>query len=215
MKSLILTFFNLFLLNLITAQENETKYIRKGDFPEGLYLTLEDVLNKIPSSTEEVYFFNAEKRDTINLPEKAFFYFKQKKKKVLYPLAVSYKGEMYFQTYRKYTNKKDRGYDPDEYSRFCKVSNYGRFIYFEENMRGLWSKAFLVNLNPATYSIKGKIKGIVLDLDNREFNILRDCKDLNDFLVKHKIPEIHCDSDKFTISELRALIDEINKPYRQ
>ena len=214
MKSLILALFFL-VSNFVNAQETANKFIRKGDFPEGIYMTIEDVLNKKPSSTEEVYLKTTDRNDTVNLPEKAFFYFKQKNKKILYPLAISYQGEMYFQTYRKYTNKKDKGYDPDQYSRFCKVSNYGRFIYFEENMRGLWSKALLVNLNPASYSIKGKIKGIVLDLDNREFNMLRDCEDLNDFFKQHKIPEIQCDSDKLTIGELRTIIDEINKPYRE
>lgn len=44
--------------------------------------------------------------DDVNLPEKAFFYFKNNNKKVKFPLAVSLKGEMYFQTYRKYTNTK-------------------------------------------------------------------------------------------------------------
>ena len=214
MKSLILALFFL-VSNFVNAQETANKFIRKGDFPEGIYMTIEDVLNKKPSSTEEVYLKTTDRNDTVNLPEKAFFYFKQKNKKIVYPLAISYQGEMYFQTYRKYTNKKDKGYDPDQYSRFCKVSNYGRFIYFEENMRGLWSKALLVNLNPASYSIKGKIKGIVLDLDNREFNMLRDCEDLNDFFKQHKIPEIQCDSDKLTIGELRTIIDEINKPYRE
>lgn len=214
MKSLILALFFL-VFNLANSQETANKFIRKGDFPEGIYMTIEDVLNKKPSSTEEVYLKTTDRNDTVNLPEKAFFYFKQKNKKILYPLAISYQGEMYFQTYRKYTNKKDKGYDPDQYSRFCKVSNYGRFIYFEENMRGLWSKALLVNLNPASYSIKGKIKGIVLDLDNREFNMLRDCEDLNDFFKQHNIPEIQCDSDKLTIGELRTIIDEINKPYRE
>ena len=214
MKSFILPLFFL-VSNFVNAQETANKFIRKGDFSEGIYMTIEDVLNKKPSSTEEVYLKTTDRNDTVNLPEKAFFYFKQKNKKVVYPLAISYQGEMYFQTYRKYTNKKDKGYDPDQYSRFCKVSNYGRFIYFEENMRGLWSKALLVNLNPASYSIKGKIKGIVLDLDNREFNMLRDCEDLNDFFKQHKIPEIQCDSDKLTIGELRTIIDEINKPYRE
>jgi len=214
MKSIVLPFFFL-VFNLITAQESENKYIRKGDFPEGVYMTLEDVLNKKPSSTDAVYFKPAEKtHDSIKFPEKVFFYFKQKDKKVLYPLAVSYRGEMYFQTYNKYTNKKDKGYDPDDYSRFCKVTNYGRFIYFEESVRGRWSKALWGTLNPASYSINGKIKGIVLDLDNKELNMLRSCEDLNDFLIQHKIPETKCDSDKLTIGELRVIIDEINKPYR-
>lgn len=213
MKLYILTFL-FCIFNLTVAQEKQYQSIKKGDFPEGLYMTLEDVLNKKPSSTEEVYFKACEKCDSLDLPEKAFFYFKQKNKRVKFPLAVSHKGEMYFQTYRKYTNKKDNGYDPDQYSRFCKVLNYGRFIYFEENMKGLWSKAFLGALSPLAYSINGKTKGIVLDLDNKEFNILQDCDDLNDFLSSHDIPEIQCNSETYTIADLRAKIEEINLPYR-
>ncbi len=213
MKSLLAAF--LFLIFAIGfGQEKQAQSIKKGDFPDGIYQTLEDVLNRKPTSTETVYYKPSDKNDTVNSPEKVFFYFSEKDKRVRIPLAVCHNGEMYFQTYRKYTNKKDKGYDPDQYSRFCKVTNYGRFIYFEENMKGMWSKALMGNLSPMTYSIKGNIKGIVLDLDNREFNMLRNCEDLNDFLKQHQIPEITCDSDKFTIGELRATIDEINKPYR-
>ncbi|KAA2224678.1 hypothetical protein FW780_10875 [Chryseobacterium sediminis] len=213
MKHSIL-FYLLFMFSIAAGQEKEYQSIKKGDFPEGVYMTLEDVLNKKPSSTEEIYFKACEKCDSLNLPEKAFFYFKQKDKRVKFPLAVSHKGEMYFQTYRKYTNRDDKGYDPDQYSRFCKVINYGRFIYFEENMKGLWSKAFLGALSPLTYSINGKTKGIVLDLENKEFNILQNCDDLNDFLSAHNIPEIQCNSETYTIADLRAKIEEINLPYR-
>jgi len=213
MKLIILPFFFL-IFNLGMGQEKQYLSIKQGDFPEGVYETLEDVLNKKPTSTDEVYFKPSDVKDSSESPDKVFFYFKQKDKKIRIPLAVSHNGEMYFQTYRKYTNKKDKGYDPDQYSRFCKVTSYGRFIYFEENMRGMWSKALLGNLSPMTYLMNGNIKGIVLDLDNKEFNILRDCGDLNDFLKQHQIPEIKCDSEKFTIGELRATIDEINEPYR-
>lgn len=204
----------LLITNFIIAQEIQYQSIKKGDFPDGVYKTLDDVLKKQPTSTDEIYFETNEKYDDNNLPEKAFFYFKKNKKKINLPLAVSYKGEMYFQTYRKYTNKRDKGYDPDAYSRFCKVTNYGRFIYFEENMRGMFSKFALGAINPVTYSMNGSTKGIVLDLENKEFNMLRDCKDLNDFLKQNNIPEIECDSDQFSIADLRAKIDEINKPYQ-
>ena len=209
-----IVFCFLLIANIIIAQKTEYQTIRKGDFPEGVYMTLEDVLNKKPSSTDEIYFETSEKYDDVNLPEKAFFYFKKNGKKIKFPLAVSHKGEMYFQTYRKYTNKKDKGYDPDAYSRFCKVTIYGRFIYFEESMRGMFSKFALGAISPVTYSINGNIKGIVLDLENREFNILRDCEDLNNFLKKKNIPEFECKSDIYTIGDLRAKIDEINKPFQ-
>lgn len=209
-----IVFCFLLIANIIIAQKTEYQTIRKGDFPEGVYMTLEDVLNKKPSSTDEIYFETSEKYDDVNLPEKAFFYFKKNGKKIKFPLAVSHKGEMYFQTYRKYTNKKDKGYDPDAYSRFCKVTIYGRFIYFEESMRGMFSKFALGAISPVTYSINGNIKGIVLDLENREFNILRDCEDLNNFLKEKNIPEFECKSDIYTIGDLRAKIDEINKPFQ-
>jgi hypothetical protein len=35
---------------------------------------------------------------------------------------------------------KNKGYGPDAYSRFCKVTSYGRFLYFEEDIMGIWSK---------------------------------------------------------------------------
>ena len=81
-------------------------------------------------------------------------------------------------------------------------------------MRGMFSKFALGAVSPVTYSISGNIKGIVLDLENKEFNMLRDCEDLNNFLKEKNIPEIECKSDKYTIGELRAKIDEINKPYQ-
>src|SRR5690606_28971647 len=93
----------LIISNIFFAQNGEYQYIKKGDFPDGVYMTLEDVLNKKPSSTEELYFKNADNNNSSDLSEKVFFYFKEKDKKVKFPLGVSYKGEMYFQTYRKYT----------------------------------------------------------------------------------------------------------------
>ncbi|MDP2453292.1 MULTISPECIES: hypothetical protein [unclassified Kaistella] len=210
---LLFTSFSFLIFNLAIAQYKQQPRIQKRDFPAGIYMTMDDVISKKPSSTEEITLKISEEFDFIKyLPEQAFFYFKANDKKVKTPLALSYKGEMYFQTYRKYTNKKDKGYDPDEYSRFCKVTSYGRFLYFEESMRGLWSKALLGNLNSATYSMAGNIKGMVLDVENKELNILRNCEDLNDFLKQHQISEIECNSDQLTIGDLRVIIDEINKP---
>lgn len=51
----------LLIFNIIIAQKTEYQVIRKGDFPEGVYMTLEDVWDKKPSSTDEVYFETNEK----------------------------------------------------------------------------------------------------------------------------------------------------------
>ncbi|EON79484.1 hypothetical protein ADIS_0051 [Lunatimonas lonarensis] len=185
-------------------------YFKKGDFPEGVYMTIEDVLNVIPSSTEEVFIKSRKNEDPVLLPEKAFFYFKQTKKQVRFPLAVSYQGELYFQTYKKYTNKKDRGFEADAYSRYCRVLFYGRFLYFEENMKS-FSGSALGAVSPLASALDGKVRGIVLDVENLEFNILRSCDDLNEFLLQHGLQEVNCKTEVFTIDQLRQMIVAINE----
>ena len=201
-------FVLIFVFNLVFSQE--IKYIKKGDFPDGIYMTLEDVLSMKPSSYEEVYFGKYIKEDTLNMPDKTFFYFKDRDIKVLYPLGISYKGEMYFQTYNKYTNKKDKGNQGDEFSRFCKATNYGRFLYFEEDIIGIWTKAWNYNLS---FNVgKSKTRGLVIDFEKKEINIFRDCEDLNVFLKEHNLPVIECLSKVLTIEQTREIIKKINKP---
>lgn len=200
----------IFVFNVSTSQE--IKYLKKEDFPDGIYMTLNDVLNRKPSSNEEVYIkFHKSEKDTLTLPEKTFFRFKEGKNKVLYPLGVSYKGEMYFQTYRKFTNKKDKGYDPDAYSRFCKVTSYGRFLYFEEDIMGIWSKAWKVNLGAIGAAINSRTRGMVIDFEKKEINIFRDCPDVNIFLKEHNLAAFPCLTERLTIEDTRKLIEEINK----
>lgn len=197
-----------FIYNILNGQKKEYQSFRKGDFPEGIYMTLEDVLNKTPTSTTEVYYKSPAKSESDHLPQKVYFYEKQNNEKIRKPLAVSYQGELYFQTYKKYTNKDDRGFLPDQFSRFCKVTGYGRFLYFEENMSDGWAKALI------STSITSRPKAVVLDAEKKEFNILPDCDDLNDFLFDHEIPSVPCDPDKFNIEEARNKIKKVNEPYQ-
>lgn len=202
-KSFVLVL--MFLFHFVNSQE--IKYVKKGDFPDGIYMTLEDVLNMKPSSNEQVFF--KANTDSLKMPEKAFFYFKDSNKKVLNPLGVSYKGEMYFQTYRKWTNRKDRGYEPGQYSRFCKATSYGRFVYFEEDLIGTWTRAFRYNM--MLDGGDGKARGMVIDFEKKEMNVFRDCEDVNVFLKEHNLKEIECQLKSFTIEATRQLVEEINK----
>ncbi len=203
---------NIFLLFLILSNiifSQEINVIKKGDFPNGVYMTLEDVLNMKPSSNEELYFKTNANVDSLKMPEKTFFYFKDNNKKVLYPLGVSYKGEMYFQTYKKWTNRKDRGYEPGQYSRFCKAIGYGRFVYFEEDLIGTWTRALRYNMK--LDGGDGKARGMVIDFEKQEMNIFRDCDDVNVFLSEHNLPTIECLSKVLTIEQTRKIIGEISK----
>lgn len=74
----------LLITNFIIAQEMQYQSIKKGDFPDGVYKTLDDVLKKQPTSTDEIYFETNAKYDDNNLPEKAFFYCKKTRKKLIF-----------------------------------------------------------------------------------------------------------------------------------
>lgn len=206
MKNIVFLLF-VFASNLVFSQEIVS--IKKGDFPDGIYMNLEDVLNKKPSSTEELFYKTAISADMTKFPEKAFFYFKEKNKKVLYPLGISFGGEMYFQTYRKWTNRKDKGYEPGQYSRFCKATSYGRFVYFEEDLIGTWTRALRYNM--MLDGGDGKARGMVIDFEKKEMNIFRDCDDVNLFLKEHNLPAVECLSKVLTIEQTRKIIGEINK----
>ncbi len=110
-----------FIYNILNGQKKEYQSFRKGDFPEGIYMTLEDVLNKTPTSTTEVYYKSPAKSESDHLPQKVYFYEKQNNEKIRKPLAVSYQGELYFQTYKKYTNKDDRGFCPISFQDFVRL----------------------------------------------------------------------------------------------
>jgi hypothetical protein len=206
MKQLLL----IFMVFIGAFNAHGQTFFKKGDFPEGVYMTIEDVLSGIPSSTEEVFIKSRKNEEPVLLPEKAFFYFKHTKKQVRFPLAVSYQGELYFQTYKKYTNKKDRGVEADAFSRYCRVLFYGRFLYFEENMKS-FSGSVLGAASPLASAIDGKVRGIVLDVENVEFNIVRNCDDLNEFLLQLRLAEVNCKTEVFTIGHLRRLIEAINE----
>jgi hypothetical protein len=68
----------IFVFNISISQE--IRYPKKEDFPDGIYMTLNDVLNRKPSSNEEVYIkFHKSENDTLTLPEKlSFVYMKEK-----------------------------------------------------------------------------------------------------------------------------------------
>ena len=67
----------------------------------------------------------------------------------------------------------------------------------------------LRSINSSSLLYQWKTKGIVLDLDNKEFNILQNCDDLNDFLSKHDLPEFQCNSETFTIGDLRKKLKKL------
>ncbi|HAH54646.1 MAG TPA: hypothetical protein DCM02_05005 [Flavobacterium sp.] len=57
----------IFVFNFGVSQE--IKYLKREDFPDGIYMTLDDVLNRKPSSNEEVYIkFHKSEKDTLTLP---------------------------------------------------------------------------------------------------------------------------------------------------
>ena len=92
---LYILFVLLFISGIVAAQEKNI-HPSKGDFPEGIYMTLEDVLNK--NHLQPKRSISKPVKNVILLPcrKKHSFYFKQKNKRVKVPLAVSHKRRNVF-----------------------------------------------------------------------------------------------------------------------
>ncbi|MDO1501299.1 hypothetical protein Q2T40_14275 [Winogradskyella maritima] len=167
-------------------EKNDTLF--RPNYPQGIYFTKEEFINKTPSTKEdfEIKKFKIDSSEAIN--HSAYFYFKKTNKKIKNVFAVSYKGHLYFQlkAILKNRNKTDRAqttYIPNAFVRTIIGGN--NYLYTEAKLKNQWAKQSLSQLGiggriAASKLIKGK--GIVWDFKNKEFNIFKSCKDYNDFI---------------------------------
>ena len=54
-----------------------------------------------------------------------------------------------------------------------------------------------------------RLKGIVFDINKKEFNVLKDCKDFNEFLTSHQLENVKCENKKIDIITVRENINKI------
>lgn len=202
MKNLLFFFFALALSCPGFAQSTNNTVLTNSDlfvsdYPAGIYKTKEDFQKKLPSDTAQVIPKNlpGKKKDSLILNQNTFFYTVATDKKVKNVFAISYRGYIFFnvQSILLNRNKTDRSQTNSNPNAFVGVMYAGNnYLYTEANLANAWAQGFAYGMGGAVGGAVAQTmvygKGILWDFKNSEFNILKNCKDYNDF-IKEKYPE--------------------------
>lgn len=198
----------------------------KPDYPEGVYYTKEDFINK------KVTNINLTKRSLIGFEKKVVddneqncFFYDSSNIKLKNVFAVVYHGLLYFsiKNILQNRNKTDRAQESDFPNSFTQVLMGGNnYLYVETELANAWAKGLAYGLagqggaiggagiamSSSTFLNNGK--GIVWDFKNLEFNIFKNCEDYNDF-IKDKSPSDvqKCENNQPDNFKVRAAISKI------
>jgi hypothetical protein len=224
MKKIILFTFLISLINQGFSQEQ----VDKLNYPSGIYKTKSDFINKKPSSNIELKTKEIEliiNNDSII--ERCYFYDKHRGKKIRKVFAVSHKGFLYFRngTILKHKNKKDKFMSGSK-NEFTLVRLGGKnFLYAEAGLINHWKIGLSAGVSSGVGEIIGNElgrsiqksypestkygKGVIWDYKKKEFNIIRDCNDYNEFLENSTLEKINCGNKKFDLRKIRVDIETI------
>lgn len=223
---------HLFLPSVKSIEENEIVFIDKevevvNDslyrpyYPEGIYLTKEEFVNKTPGSQARIVpksIGSLPRKVLHTVEDNCFFYYEETNKKIKNVFAISHNGNLYFQVEAilKNRNKTDRAQDSDFKNSFVRVMIGGdNYLYTEADLANAWAKGFAYGaVGGAAGSVLAQsfinARGIVWDFKNEEFNIFKHCKDYNDFMQKY-YPKgmLKCGDDTYHIFAVRNVIEQI------
>lgn len=178
---------------ITTSKAHKLDTLYKPRYPEGIYLTKEDFINKTPSKTQSIVpknIYGQKKPIRDSIAHNCFFYDLVTDKKIKKTFAVSYQGHLYFQMYSilKNRNKTDRAQTTNFHNSFVRVIDGGdNYFYTEAELTNQWAQGFAYG---GVGGVAGSIlaenmvygKGVVWDFKNQEFNIFKNCKDYNKFV---------------------------------
>ncbi len=199
---------------LVKEIKSDTLY--KANYPEGIYLSKKEFMNRKPNSTELVVMKGFNKKTVDSIIHNPYFYYSNNNKKVKKVFAISYKGHLYFQikAILKNRNKTDRAQSTNFHNTFARVILGGKnYLYTEAELVNQWAYGTAMNFGIAGGIIADELiesKGIVWDYENKEFNIFKSCKDYNRFIT-NKLPEgvQECDEHSPNLFEIREALDKI------
>lgn len=129
--------------------------------------------------------------------------------------AVWLNGSLFIQqeNFRKYAVKGDKNEEGDISNSYHRVLEAGKFIYLEVELANSCSKGLAYGSGGALGGVIGssmnRWKGIVFDINKKEFNILKDCKDFNEFLTSFPAENVKCENKKIDIIAVREYINKI------
>lgn len=202
-----------------TVVEAVRDTLYRPGYPDGIYKSKEDFINKKPATTPYLVpkgLVGLEK-PTLETIEDACFFYDINNEKVKKAFAISYKGCLYFRigAILENRNKTDRAQDSHFTNGFVRVLIGGEnYFYTEADLANIWAQGVAYGVGGvgggvlAASNIKGK--GIVWDFKNSEFNIFKNCKDYNLF-IKSVYPEgvQNCDGQQPDMYEVRVAMEKI------
>lgn len=202
-----------------TAVANSSTYAI-SDYSDGFYVTLEDFINKKstklnPVERREIVGFEKKVINKNSIVDQVFLYVIADKTKLTGVFAVVLNGNLYIQqkNFRKYAVKGDKSEEGDNPNSYHRVLKAGKFLYLEAELANSWSKGLAYGSGGAVGGVIGssmnRLKGIVFDINKKEFNILKDCKDFNEFLTSFQVDNVKCENKKIDIITVRENINKI------
>jgi hypothetical protein len=202
--------------NKLTTKKSKDNLF-KPNYPEGVYFTKQDFINKKPNDTLKVVpkSVMGKRKNILQLiSHNCMFYYSHNDKKVKKVFAISYKGHLYFQLLAilKNRNKTDRAQTTNFPNSFVRVMDGGNnYFYTEVDLANQWAQGFLYNVASGVFAddvIYGK--GVVWDIKKEEFNIFKNCKDYNIF-ISEIYPEgvQKCEKQQPDILDIRQTISKI------
>lgn len=202
--------------------EKPKEILFKANYPDGIYYTKEDFINKTPNENPKIFakdLTDYEDEELESIEDHCYFYYKVSEKKIKKVFAISYKGYLYFQIKAVIAisnrNKNDNAQTNDLPHSFTRVIKGGdNYFYAEMDLANIWAQGTAIGVGGASGYILSKEmvnkKGIVWDFKNKEFNIFKNCKDYNRFIEKvHPESVQKCENQQPDIVAIRKTIDLI------
>jgi hypothetical protein len=228
LPKMYLPILTLFIGFTVINAQNTDKFC----YPDGLYKTKEDFINKKPSEVRELTVKKIELvNDSDSVIRRCFFLDKATSKKIKKVFAVSYNGNLYFSNWAilKNKNKDDKSLSPaSSMNSFVLVTISGsKYLYAEAGLINHWQAGLSSGVAGGVGGIAGTAlgevvnssfpettdfgTGVVWDFENMEFNIFRNCPDFNEFIEGFPVEKVDCGNELFDLSRIREAIQVIKK----
>lgn len=203
----------------VPSETNASKNYSIKDYPDGFYYTLDDFINKVNRPyplLQKRTLFGERKLPYDSGESLIFFYTAKDTSKLKNVFAVSFRGNLYIQQkyIDKYTRKGDRNEGGENPNLYHRVLKDGKFFYLEGLFGNDWAKAFAYGSGGAIGGVIGasinKLKGVVFDVDKKEFDFIKNCEDFNLFLSERNAAE-KADCKQYSIITVREIMDTVIK----
>ncbi|WP_167619134.1 hypothetical protein [Maribellus sediminis] len=201
------------------------------DYPEGLYQTKQDFINKHPTEVKELAVKEIElANDSASIIERCYFSDAKTNKRIKKVFAISYNGDLYFSNWAilKNKNEDDKSLSPaSSMNAFVLVTLYGsKYLYTEAGLINHWQSGLSAGVSSGVGGLVGGAlggaidgsfpettefgTGVVWDIETKEFNVFRNCPDFNVFLEEHNIEKIDCGNELFDLDRIREVVKSVN-----